>query len=84
MKNKLHYAQRRRKHLKLGGAQHFEGTFFLRERGHFLKIERVFFVYCKIFGGHVPPLPPGSYVYDYAKDFLRDSFMSHFPSIGVF
>ena len=57
------FLQGRRKHLKLGGARHFEGTFFLRQRGHFLEIKGHFFVYCKFLEGHVPPVPPGSYVY---------------------
>ena len=36
-KNEVPNVQGRREHLKLGGAQHFEGTFFLRKRGHFLR-----------------------------------------------
>ena len=67
--------QGHRKHLKLGGARHLEGTFFLRKRGHFLKIKRAhFFVYCKILGGggHVPPVHSGSYVYE--THFTQDAF----------
>ena len=51
--------QGRRKHLKLGGARNFEGTFFfLRKRGHFQKIKRALLCLLQNLGGHVPPVPP--------------------------
>ena len=33
------------KHLKLGEARHFEGTFYLKKKGNFLKIKRALLVY---------------------------------------
>ena len=50
--------QGRRKHLKLGGARHFEGTSFLRKRGNFLETKRALLFYCKILVGQVPPELP--------------------------
>ena len=61
-----HMAQGRRKHLKLGGARHFEGTCFLRNSEHFLKIKRALLCLLHDLRGHVPPVPTGSYVYDLA------------------
>ena len=55
--------QGRRKHLKLGGAPHLEGTFFLRKRGHFLKTKRALLCLLQNLGGTYPQCPPGSYVY---------------------
>ena len=55
-------AQGRRKHLKLAGTRHFEGTFTQRKREHFLQIKGHFFVHCKILGA-LEPSAPGSYVY---------------------
>ena len=47
-----------RKHLKLGGAQHFEGTFFLKKRGHFLEIKRALHCLLQNLGGRCPQCPP--------------------------
>ena len=48
-----------RKHLKLREAQHFEGTFLLRKRGHFLKIKMALLCLLQYFGGEqVPPVSP--------------------------
>ena len=52
-----------RNHLKLGGARFFEGTFFLREKGHILEIKREPLCLLQNLEGHVPPVLPGSYVY---------------------
>ena len=49
----LHDSQGRRKHLKLGGAQHFEGTFFLRK-----------WVFSKNKKGTSLCMASGSYVHD--------------------
>ena len=54
----LGQVQRRRKHLKLGRARRFEGTFSLRKKGHFLKIKRALLCLLQNLGGHVPPVPP--------------------------
>ena len=59
--------QGRRKHLKLGeGARCFEGTFPLRNKGHFLKIKRALLCLSQNLVGSSTcfqcPLP-GSYVY---------------------
>ena len=61
------FAQGRRKHLKLGGARHFEGAFFLRKRGHFLKVKRALLCLLQNLGRHMPPVPPGFYVYVFAS-----------------
>ena len=50
--------QGRRKHLKLGVARHFEGTFFLRNRRHFLKIKRALLCLLQNLGGTFPQCPP--------------------------
>ena len=55
--------QGRRKHLKLVAARHFEGTFSLRKRGHFLKTKKGTSLFLAKSWGHVPIVPPGSYVY---------------------
>ena len=54
----LTQTQGRRKHLKLGGARHFEGTSSLRKRGHFLKTERALLCLLQNLGGYVPLMPP--------------------------
>ena len=46
------------------GARRFEGTFSLREKG--ISKKGHFFAYCKSWG-HVPPMPPASYVYDHGS-----------------
>ena len=56
--------QGRSKHLKLGGARHFEDTFFLRKRGYFPKMKRALLCLLQSLGGTCPQCPtPGSYVY---------------------
>ena len=51
----INQAQGRRKHLKLGGARNFKGTFLIKQIGHFLKQKGQFLDYRKILGGgHVP------------------------------
>ena len=40
------------------GARHFEGTFSLRKKGHFLEIKRALLCLLQNLGGHVPPVPP--------------------------
>ena len=57
------WVQGRRKHLKLGGARHFEGTFFLRERGHFLKTKRAILCLLQNLGGARASSAPGSCIY---------------------
>ena len=52
------FQQGRRKHLKLGGAPHLEGTFFLRKRGHFLKIKRALLCLLQNLVGTCPQCPP--------------------------
>ena len=43
----------------LGGARRFEGAFFVRKRGHFLKIKRALLCLLQNLGGwHVPPVLP--------------------------
>ena len=54
----LYTRQRRRKHLKLGRARHFEGTFFLRKRGLFLKIKRALLCLLQNLGGALAPSAP--------------------------
>ena len=50
--------QGRRKHRKLGGALHFKGTFFIRKRGHFLKIKKGTSLFiAKSWGAHAPSAP---------------------------
>ena len=57
--------QRRRKHLKLGGGHNTStARFSLRRRGHLLNMKRALLCLLKNLGGHVPPVPPGSYVSD--------------------
>ena len=55
--------QGRRKRLRLGGARHFEGTFFFRKRGHFLKIKMGTSLFIAKSWGARAPSAPGSYVY---------------------
>ena len=51
--------QGRRKHLKLGGAQHFEGTFFLKKKGACSKHEKGTSLFIeKSWGGMCPQCPP--------------------------
>ena len=51
--------QGRRKHLKLGGTRHSEGTSSLRKRGYFLKIVRALVCSMQNLGGTGPSaLPP--------------------------
>ena len=53
----INSVQGRRRHFKLGGARHFEGTFFLRERGHFLEIKRALLCLLQNLGGMCPQCP---------------------------
>ena len=46
----------------LGGTT-LRGHFFLKKKGAFLKIKRALLCLLENLGGHVPPVPPGSYVY---------------------
>ena len=51
---------------KLGGHKTLRALFSLREKGHFPKIKRVLLCLLQNLGGsggHMPPAPPGSYVY---------------------
>ena len=66
--SKHSFSQGRRKHLKLGGAQHFKSTFSLRKRGHFLKIRRALLCLLQNLGGVCAPVPPGSYVYGFSSE----------------
>eukprot|EP00112_Aurelia_sp_Birch-Aquarium-sp1_P017464 Seg405.6 transcript_id=Seg405.6/GoldUCD/mRNA.D3Y31 product="hypothetical protein" protein_id=Seg405.6/GoldUCD/D3Y31 len=51
--------QGRRKHLKLGRARHFKGTFFIKLKGHFLKIKRALLCLLQNLGGtRAPSAPP--------------------------
>ena len=55
--------QGRRKHLKLGGHDTSRARSSLRRRGHVLNMKRALICLLKnLGGGHVPPVPPGSYV----------------------
>ena len=55
--------QGRRKYLKLEGAQHFEGTFFLKKKGACSKHEKGNSLFIeKSWGGTCPQCPLGSYV----------------------
>ena len=66
--------QGRRKHLKLGGHNTSRARFSLRRRGHVLKMKRALLCLLKNLGGHVPPVPPGSYVsVDWKKEFHGDT-----------
>ena len=42
----------------LGEGTKLQGHFFVKPKGQSLNIKEHFFVYCKILGGHVPPVPP--------------------------
>ena len=58
-KKKLVLRDARRKHIKLwGGEQHFDGTFFFKKEGHFLKIKSAFL----FIGKSCVPLVPASMV----------------------
>ena len=47
----------------LGGARHFEGTFFLKNKGASSKHEKGTSLFIeKSWGARVPSAPPGSYV----------------------
>ena len=50
-------------YLKLGGAQHYEGTFFLKKVGTFSTDENSTSLLIAKSRGHVPPVPPSSYIY---------------------
>ena len=76
LSKKIMRAQGPRKHLKLGGAQHFEGTFFFRKRGHFLKIKWAFLCLLQNLGARAPSAP-GSYVYVRAGEAVTSD-----PSVG--
>ena len=41
--------------------------FFLKKKGAFSKIRRAPLCLLQNLGGHVPPVPPGSYVYERCK-----------------
>ena len=58
----LHGVQGRRKYLKLGGARHFEGMFFLKKKGASSKHEKGPSLFIEKSWGYVPPVPPGSYI----------------------
>ena len=62
--------QGRRKHLKLGGTRHFEGTFFLKKKGACSKCEKGTSLFKAKSWGHVPPVPPGSYVSELVHNLL--------------
>ena len=50
----------RRKHLKFGvalAARHFEETFFLKKKGHFLQIKRVLLCLLQTLEGTCPQCP---------------------------
>ena len=47
------------------GGTTLRGHFSLRKKGHYLKIKRAHLRLLQNLGGHVPPVPPGSYVYVY-------------------
>ena len=56
----------------LEASQTWEGTtsrghFFLKKKGHFLKIKRALLCLLQNLGGHVPPVPPGSYLYEFLR-----------------
>ena len=53
----------RRKHLKLGGHDTLKGTFHLENKGAFSTNKRTLRCLLQDLGRHVPPVPPGSYVY---------------------
>ena len=44
------------------GARHFEGTFFVKKRGHFLKMKNAFLWLLQNLAGARAPSAPGSYV----------------------
>ena len=63
------------------GPQHFEGTFSLSKKGHFLKIKRTLVCLLQNLGGYVLPVPPGSYVYGLRAIFkteIRPTLMRKF------
>ena len=58
MESTVGWIQGRRKYLKLGGARHFEGTFSIRKRGHFLGMKRALLCLLQNLGGKCPQCPP--------------------------
>ena len=46
------------------GGMALRGHIFLKEKGAFFKIEKGTSLFIAKSWGHVPPVPPGSYVYD--------------------
>ena len=54
----------------LGGHDTSRARFFLRRRGHVLNMKRALLCLLKNLGGHVPPVPPGSYVSELVHNLL--------------
>ena len=64
--HKTRYCQGRRKHLRLGGGHNASRTRFPLKKGTFSKNEKGTSSFiARTLGGHVPPVPPGSYIYRY-------------------
>ena len=58
------------------GARHFKGIFSLRKRGHFPNIKMALLCSLQNLRGHMPQVPPGSYLYgdEFAILFIGSSY----------